>query len=104
MTYDAQPDDPFKLLFRNAVQQGIVHDGVFQAITPIRTEFMKRVPKGLPSYAAVLAELVPQLRNEYFHGEYIMENEFLPLSLRLREAADALATFQQPNKPLQPAR
>lgn len=100
-TFDADPDvEKFKALFARAVKQGIIHDGVFEAITPVRGTFVDRVPaklhKELTSYAAVLAELVPRLRNEYFHGEYIMSNDFLPLSLRLREAADALAAFKQP--------
>lgn len=91
ITYAAQAKDSFKALFEKAVKQGIVHDGIFEARTPIRSEVMGRIPKGLPSYAAFLANLVPRLRNDYFHGEYIMSKDFLPLSLRLREAADALA-------------
>lgn len=47
------------------------------------------------------AKLVPRLRNEYFHGEYLLSDDFLPLSLRLREVADTLAAFKQRSEPLQ---
>lgn len=96
--YGASAKISFKTLFEKAVDDGVIHDGIFEELTPIRPEFKKRLPKGTFSHSATLAQLVPNLRNEYFHGEYILADDFLPLSLRLREVADALAVNQRPNK------
>jgi hypothetical protein len=101
LAYDAGQKDSFKQLFDKAVEQGVIHDGVFQAIEPIGDgflwqqmyEFLKEIMKGIdaPSYSARLASLVPHLRNEYLHGSYIMAIAFVPLSLQMRKVADAIA-------------
>lgn len=94
LTYGAKPGESFRSLFEKAVEEGIVHDGIFEAIAPLRKKFIGRVPHGPMSHSALLANMVPRLRNEYFHGGYIMSDDCLPLSLQMREVADALAAFK----------
>ena len=78
LAYDAGQRDSFAQLFDRAVEQGVIHDGVFQEIEPIgdgflwqkMNEFLKERTKGIdaPSHSVRLASLVPRLRNEYLHG------------------------------------
>lgn len=114
--YDTQKDS-FKDLFKKAVEEGIVHDGIFEETSPSYHDYTKRqlelsripefdatfdaseLPEQTcdlpPTYSAFLSELVPNLRNKYCHGNFQMSPDFLPLSLRLREVADALVEFKR---------
>ncbi|MFO0906464.1 MAG: hypothetical protein U0939_25895 [Pirellulales bacterium] len=112
LAYDAEQKDSFAQLFDKAVEQRIIHDGVFQEIEPIGNgflrkqleEFLKERRKGkdAPSYPARLASLVPHLRNEYLHGKYLMALAFVPLSLQMRQVADAIAASRHMDKALKP--
>ncbi len=112
-TYDTQKGS-FKLLFKKAVEEGIVHDGIFVELSPSYHDYpqrqleLSRIPEFNdpfdapeqtcdlpPTYSAFLSDLIPNLRNEYFHGSYRMSPDSLPLSLRLREVADALVKFKR---------
>jgi hypothetical protein len=42
----------------------------------------------------LLVQLVPELRNQYFHGRYLLAPDYLHLTFQLREIADALDTFR----------
>ena len=97
-TYDTQKDS-FKLLFKKAVEQGIVHDGIFVELLPSYHDYSQRQREQTcdlpPTYSAFLSDLIPNLRNEYFHGSYRMSPDSLPLSMRMREVADALVKFKR---------
>ena len=80
----------FKDLFARAVEEGVIADGSFSKIEPLRKEFRDLIDKGRTTYAEKLACLIPALRNEFFHGDYRLHPEFLPLALQVREAVDAL--------------
>ncbi|MCE9611150.1 MAG: hypothetical protein K8R23_13225 [Chthoniobacter sp.] len=87
----------FKELFVRAVEEGVIADGSFSKIEPLRKKFRDLIDKGRTTCAEKLACLIPALRNELFHGDYRLHPEFLPLALQVREAVDVLLNAQSPN-------
>ena len=84
--------EPFSNLFQRAVDDGVVHDGVFSEIKPLPERFLGS-SKGLPeTYSGKLAQAVPILRNRYFHGDPFVAKEFFFGAIQLREIADVLKT------------
>ena len=86
-----------KELFVRAVEEGVITDGSFSKIEPLRKEFRDLIDKERRTYAEKLACLIPALRNEFFHGNYRLHPEFLLLAIQVREAVDALLNAQSPN-------
>lgn len=99
LRFDATPAATYSSLFARAIDERLIHDGVFLEISPLRKELTRRVRPKPPSYSHLLAQLVPLLRNQYFHGDHILADDFLPLSMRMRDIADALA-LKKPNTAL----
>jgi hypothetical protein len=44
------------------------------------------------TYSEWLSSLVPKLRNQFFHGAYLLSPDYLFLAFQMREIADALNT------------
>jgi hypothetical protein len=88
------PKLSFQELFAEIVEQGIVSDTVFtrlQLSKDFELSRMKKLVEGKQnSHLALLSNLIPKLRNDFFHGTYLMSPEFLLLCFQMRELADAL--------------
>jgi hypothetical protein len=96
--FNRKPNLSFQQLFAQVVEQGIISDSAFS--TPELTTEMKKRVKGKPkSHAEALAILMPKLRNDFFHGTYLMSPDFLPLCFQMRELADALCPEIQHRRP-----
>lgn len=89
------PELSFQKLFDEVVDLDIISDSVFSACD-LRKEFglseaTKMLVEGEQrSHMGLLSKLIPKLRNDFFHGNYLMSPEFLLLCLQMRELADAL--------------
>lgn len=89
--FKAGPKDPFKELFRRAVEEKLVTDEVFSNPQPLPKNFLKMIGKPHPStHVERLALLLPTIRNGYFHGSYLLAPELLHLAIEVRELSDAL--------------
>ena len=85
-------DLPFSQLFRKAIDEGLFHDGLFAEV-PAFPEFLRKSYGDLGTCGVVtLAEVIPKLRNEYFHGHFLLSSELIFIAIQLRELADALKT------------
>jgi hypothetical protein len=89
--YDADDTCRGKLLSR-AVQESLVHDGLFKNNDALSKELVKKYKVKGMSNAERLALIIPNLRNQFVHGTYLLHPEFLRLTIHLREMADALTT------------
>lgn len=90
----------FAELMQKSVDEGVVGDDNFRGGRPTfrfikdsRKESKDVFPN--PKYCEQLASLIPQLRNSYMHGEYIMFEDAVQLSVHLRQFSDALATTKR---------
>lgn len=83
-------------LLNQAVNDGVICDDLFVGRRPLSKDFersMRRMFGPLPAeYPALLAKLIPELRNMYFHGTYLLAPDYLYLTLEMRIIADALDT------------
>jgi hypothetical protein len=84
----------FTEMLQRAVAERRVREEHFSArreFTPIFAKGVERLlGKVRLGYPELFAQLVPKLRNEYFHGNYLLAPDYLPLTLQLRSCADAL--------------
>src|SRR4030095_7306914 len=80
----------FSTLLGLAVESGLVGDSDLTQTEALPENFAKLVGKGHLSYAHRLAALIPKLRNQYLHGDYLLHPRFLPLSINVREIVDAI--------------
>lgn len=78
------------VLLARAVKDSVVHDSLFSVIPPLSDRFLSQLQTRPPTHSQMLAHLVPELRNQFFHGTYLLAPEYLHLTFHLREAADAL--------------
>lgn len=84
-------------LIQKVVDDGVISDKVFSGSTP-SLKFFKRSGSKFSEafqkqrYCEQLTTLIPRLRNSYLHGEYIMFEDAVELSVHLRQFADALTT------------
>ncbi|MEN3943458.1 hypothetical protein WJU23_19310 [Prosthecobacter sp. SYSU 5D2] len=78
----------------DAVNGGLIRDHVFSKIEPLpKVWFQDAVPdsaKEPECHARKLAICIPRLRNQFFHGHYILNVELLELTIQTREIVDAL--------------
>jgi hypothetical protein len=85
-----------KDLLEKAASDGLIHDGLFQAAPEFTKEFARLVKKTIgktpTSRAETLVLLLPKLRNQYFHGTYLLAPDYLHLTFSVREIVDALTT------------
>jgi hypothetical protein len=80
----------FKELLSRAVRTGVVSDATLSDIRPLPEDFRELTEKRAVTYSQQLASLLPNLRNDYLHGQYRLSPYFLYLALHVREATDAL--------------
>lgn len=102
--FNGGPKRSFQEIFAEIVDQGVVSDNAFSKFELPSKDFhlpndLKKSIKGLPkSHMELLSKLIPKLRNDFFHGTYIVSPAFLPLCFQMRELADALCPEIQRRK------
>lgn len=89
---------PLSELLLRALDEKLIKDSLFTHRKPFTERFAKMVD-GLVeeqggTHSQLLVSLVPKLRNQYFHGTYLLAPDYLHLTFQLREIADALITRQ----------
>ena len=85
---------PFRLLFQRVVDDELITDELFDEIPPI-SELFRLFEKDIEvpsSHSASLALLIPELRNQYFHGYDLLLPHSFGLTIQLRKCADILKT------------
>jgi hypothetical protein len=88
--YEAGPDGAFRPLLERAVREGVITDRAFSEIQPLPNSFKRKIAPGLLTHAEQMGSLLPTLRNDYFHGFFLLAPELLHLALEVREMADRL--------------
>ena len=95
--FEVGPESSFKELFCKAVCEKLITDEIFSDPEPLPKYLLQRIEKPRPSsHAEKMALLLPKLRNDYFHGSYLLAPELLHLALQVREASDALTITRGP--------
>jgi len=84
--------DSFGNLFQKAVEHGVIHDDIFGELQALPGELPRQGEYESATHSEWLAWLVPKLRNDYFHGRSSLKHEFYPLTVQMRQCADALKT------------
>lgn len=92
-----EADASLSELMQKAVCDGVMSDRdlrgsipSFQFFKRSNSKFKEAIQK--EKYCEQLATLIPQLRNSYLHGGYIMFEDAVQLSVHLRQFADTLVT------------
>lgn len=85
-------DDKLRNLLAHAVRDGLVSDALFGDIPPFTTKFARQIKPRLKTRTEELLFVIPELRNQYFHGTYLLAPDYLHLTIQLRQIADALTT------------
>ena len=88
-------DDSLSALLTRALRDAVLRDSLFSSIPPLSKELLRQIsvrPVRPATHSETLVVLVPELRNQFFHGTYLLAPELLHLTLQLREIADALTT------------
>ncbi len=84
-----------QLLVR-AVEEGIFHDNLFGELPRLDSILpdlnSRHGLKKSVSHCTRLAILIPEQRNLYFHGTYLLNPDYFHLTVQLRTLADALDT------------
>lgn len=92
-------DGKLKELLNQAHADGLFSDsslGTVPAFTDHFDEMVRaRIEQRPATHAELLVQLIPALRNEYLHGEYLLAPDFLHLTLQVRKIADQFATVQK---------
>lgn len=90
---DAEGNLPFKDMFRQAVESNVIHDGLFPKQCQWSITLGEYVTElwDNGSYANQLAIVIPNLRNQYLHGNYILTHDLLGLTIHVRQMVDAVA-------------
>lgn len=79
-------------LFSCALKDALIHDILFADSPSPSARFLRQVPGRYATYSERLAVLVPELRNQFFHGTYLLAPEYVHLAIQLRKIADVLDT------------
>ncbi|MFA6135215.1 MAG: hypothetical protein WC869_14475 [Phycisphaerae bacterium] len=92
-------DGKLQELLAKALEDGLIADSLFGEAPAFTEPFGKMIRRQLgerpASRAELLVRLVPKLRNEYMHGEYLLAPDFLHFALQVRTIADQLDTRRQ---------
>lgn len=95
--FKADSNNKFNDLLSRAVDEKLVTDEAFSSPKPLPKDFLKKIGKPQPiTHAGKLAVLLPRLRNDYFHGAFLLCPELLHLALEVREISDALTKAKPP--------
>lgn len=102
--FNRKPNVSFQELFAEIVDQKIVSDSVFSRLElskdfELSKAWKKQVAGKPKAHLELLSKLIPKLRNDFFHGTYLMSPAFLPLCFQMRELADALCPEIQRRRP-----
>jgi len=79
-------------LMSTALKDSLVRDSMFSTIPPFTKEFSRQIEDRFTSHSETLVALVPKLRNQFFHGTYLLAPDYVHLTFQLREIADVLTT------------
>jgi len=97
--FTAGSEHSFKELLNRAVDEKLVTDMAFSGPKPLPKYFLEKIGKPQPvTHAEKLAVLLPKLRNDYFHGSFLLAPELLHLALEVREISDALTKARIPHQ------
>ena len=97
--FNAGSKDSFRALLSRAVDEKLVTDGAFSSPKPLPKDFLQKIGKPQPvTHAGKLAVLLPKLRNDYFHGSFVLTPELLHLALEVREISDTLTKTRPPHQ------
>lgn len=91
----ASEDASFAFLFHEAITNKLVTDMVFSEVRPFQDGLLRLLKSSdvvTTTHCAGLAVLIPELRNQFMHGTYLLSPEYLYLAFQLREIADVLKT------------
>ena len=95
--FKAGSKDSFKDLLSRAVDEKLVTDETFSDPKPLPKEILKKIGRPQPmTHAGKLAVLLPKLRNDYFHGSFLLNPALLHIALECREISDALTLSRYP--------
>ena len=102
--FNKEPKLSFQELFAEIVRQDIIPDSVFSKLDlskdfQLSKDMKKHVKGKQKSHLELLSKLIPKLRNDFFHGSYLMSPAFLQLCFQMRELADALCPEIQRRRP-----
>lgn len=95
--FKSKPDEGFRLLLDRAVREGVITDTNFSEVRPLPKVFNDKLDKKPFTHTQKLAALLPTLRNDYFHGSYLLHPELVHLAIQAREMADAVAASRNPD-------
>ena len=84
-----------KELFRRGIDDGLVTEKVFHNIRPLSKKISQQLDRDITAHHEKLAALIPEWRNQYFHGGFLLMPDYFYLSLQLREIADVLTTSKK---------
>ena len=92
-------EESLQELLRRARADSLIPDSLFKDAPAFTRPFAGGTLKkliGTPpaSRADLLVELIPKLRNEYMHGEYLLTPDFVHLARQVRVIADQLETLR----------
>jgi len=82
-----------KELLKRAAGDGLVNDAIFSKIQPLSDQIVPLEIRKLGTHHEKLAELIPEWRNVYFHGGFILTPDYFHLTIQMREIADVLTTL-----------
>jgi hypothetical protein len=94
--YHAGDADAFRTLLEKTVREGVITDHAFSEIQPLPQLLKRKIAPGLVTHAEQMASLLPILRNDYFHGSFLLAPELLHLAIEVREMADKLTMPRKP--------
>lgn len=79
-------------LMATALEDSLLRDSLFSTVAPFSKEFSQQIKARSSTHSETLVALVPKLRNQFFHGTYLLAPDYLDLTLQMREIADAIKT------------
>jgi hypothetical protein len=87
-------------LLRQASEEKLINDAMFGNMLKFSERFEQtirlEIGKRPTGHSELLVELIPKLRNEYMHGEFILAPDLIHLTRQVRMIADRLDTNRRP--------
>ena len=85
-------DQALSELLQRAVTEELVTDKLFEAPWPVPDKFLGATDGPSATHSEAITRLIPELRNRYAHGRYVLSPGLFHLTLEMRQIADALKT------------